>query len=278
MRPPRESLLLLGLLTGVCLFAGMVAGISTGIFVAPPLATPTAVPAPTNTMAPLPAAAVSLEPGTQKSLLLLGVTEAGAPASPLEVCWVVTFVAGAPEYYVVAFPPSASLYVPSLQGANTLSKIHAEDMRLQLDHNFVRDAVQTRFSGLTIQATVTLDRGDVSALVTELGGLPVENQVLLGPALLQVYDGWPAASELDRLQYQHQLLRQLFALVAQRNWTPGDLVDHLSALPGLSDDPSMLSALRAFAQGAPPLNPDSLIWHAYGPELEAASAPADHTP
>jgi hypothetical protein len=221
---------------------------------------------------------VSLEPGTQKSLLVLGVTDASVPAQQLEACWVITFLAGAPEYYVVAFPPSASLHVPSLQGANTLSQIHAEDLRLQLDHNFVRDAVQTRFTGLTIQATLTLDRSDVSALVTELGGLPVESQLLTGPALLQAYDRWPAASDVDRLPYQHQLLRQLFSLLAQRGWTPANLVNYLAELPRLSADATTVSALQAFAQGAPPLNPDSLIWHAYGPELEAASAPADHTP
>lgn len=278
MRPPRESLLFLGLLTGVCLFAGMVAGIWTGVFVAPPLATPTASPAPAATRVPSPGATVSLVPGVQKSLLLLGVTDATLPDAPLEICWVITFRAGVPEYYVVAFPPSANLYVPSLEGTYPLRQIHAEDTRLQLNHNFVRDAVQTRFTGLTIGTTLTLDRSDLSALVTELGGLPVNNQVMTAPVLLQTYDTWPAATELDRLDHQHNLLHQLFTLLAARGWAPTDVADFLTRLPRLSADPAAVTALQSFANGAPPINAEGLIWRSYGPELEAASVPAAYAP
>src|SRR5688500_10670931 len=99
MRAPRESLLFLGLLTAVCLLAGLLFGIATGQFVSPPQATATVAPAqPTGTLAP--ELSLSATPGLQKSLLLIGVTDATTPGPSLEACWVITFRPGVAEYYV----------------------------------------------------------------------------------------------------------------------------------------------------------------------------------
>ena len=274
MRPPRESLLLLGMMTAACLTAGLVFGIATGGFLSFPEATPTATQAPAATRLPSPDITVSVTPGLQKTLLLLGVTDATVPSTTLEACWVITFRSGVPEYYVVAIPPSATFNLPSLDGPRTLSQIHAEDVRLQLDHNFVRDAVQTRFPGLAIQAEIVLDRSDLAALVSELGGLTINNQQLNGPMLLAAYDTWPAASDLDRLEYQGDILHHLFALLAERQWTAAHLVDFMARQPRFSGDPATVGDLQFFVQDAPPVAGASLIWRPYGPELEAASLPA----
>jgi hypothetical protein len=273
MRPPRESLLLLGLMTAACLTAGLVFGIATGQFVSPPQATATHTVAPAPTTQPSADVTVSVTPGIQITLLLLGVTDAYAPTTNLEACWVISFRTGVPEYYVTAFPPSAIFTVPGLDGPRTLSQIHAEDVRLQLDHKFVRDAVQTRFPGFILQSEVVLDRSDLAALISQLGGVNINNQMLTGPMLLATYDSWPAASDLDRLQYQGDILQRLFSLLAERQWTAADLVDFVAQLPRINADPATVSELQSLVQGAPPVAGASLIWRPYGPELEAAGLP-----
>ncbi len=278
MRAPRDSLLFLGLMTAVCLLGGLVFGIATGQVVpSPPRATPTLRPVqPTNTAAPdsEPSISVSVTPGEQKSLLLLGVTDANAPGAGLEACWVITFRPGVAEYYVLAFPPSATFELASLEGPHTLAEINAEDMRQQLGHTFVRDAVQSRFPGFTtIQADVILDRGDLSALVGQLGGLSLNSQVLTGPALLRTYDTWPAANDMDRLNFQGDILRQLFGLLAERQWSAGDLVNFVTQIPRVSADTNTVIRLNAFAQGAPPVDGANLVWRVYGPEMEAVKVP-----
>lgn len=273
MRPPRESLLLLGLLTAFCLTGGVIMGIATGRFVATPQATPTVTLPPPPPTLDAPEVTVSVTPGPQKTLLLIGVADGYAPEPVLESCWVITFQPGVSDYYVLAVPPSAVFDVASLDGPRTLTQIHATDMRLQLDHNFVRDAIEARFPAFTIQAELTLDRSDLSALVGQLGGLTLDNRLLTGPALLQVYDTWPAASDLDRLDLQGEILKHLFALLAQRQWSAADLVAFATQLPRIQADAATVAELQAFAAGAPPLSPDSLIWRRFGPEMEAATAP-----
>jgi hypothetical protein len=273
MHAPRESLLFLVLMTAVCLLAGLVFGIGTGLFVRPPQATATPTVAPSATNAPSPAVVVSVTPGQQKSLLLIGVADASTPDAALEACWVISFRAGVPEYYVTAFPPSASLDVEGLDGPHPLSQIHAEDMRLQIAHNFVRDAVQTRFPAFAIEADVMLDRGDLSALVGQLGGVPLNNQTLSGPMLLQTYDAWPAANDVERVAFQGDILNRLFGLLGERQWTALDLVSFLAQMPHVSADPARVAALQAFAQDAPPVAGASLIWRVFTPDMEASSRP-----
>lgn len=273
MRPPRESLLLLGLLTAFCLTGGVIAGIATGVFVATPQATPTVTLAPATVTPAAPEVTVSVTPGPQKTLLLIGVTDGYAPEPVLETCWVITFRSGVPDYYVLAVPPSAVFDVASLDGPRTLTQIHAEDLRLQLDHNFVRDAIEARFPAFTIQTDLTLDRSDLSALVGQLGGLTLDNRLLTGPALLQTYDTWPAASDLERLDLQGDILEHLFALLAQRAWSAADLVAFATQLPRIQADAATVAELQAFAEGAPPLSPNSLVWRRFGPEMEAATVP-----
>jgi hypothetical protein len=246
--------------------------------VAPVRATPTSGPLPTPTAISAPDVLESVTPGPQKSLLLLGVTDAYAPEANLEACWVITFRSGVPQYYVLAFPLSASFSLPSLDGPRTLSQIHAEDIRLQLDHKFVREAIEARFDGLTLNAALVLDRSDLSALVGQLGGVPMNNQVLTGPALLEAYDAWPASTDLDRLGAQGDVLQRLFGLLVQRRWSAADLVTYAASIPRLAADESTVSALRAFAEGAPPLADNGLVWRTYGPELEAATAPSSESP
>ncbi len=270
-------------MTLVCLAAGIVLGIATGQFVTTPQATATPVPlVPTETPPEAPetaaAMAASVTPGVQKSLLVLGVTDTSVPGSQLEAVWVVSFRPGVPTYYVTAFRPSAIFEVAGLAGPLSLSQIHAEDARLQLDHNFVRDAIQGRFPAWTIQADVTLDRGDLSALVGQLGGLPLNSQTLTGPMLLQTYDTWPVGNDMDRVNFQGVVIQQLFQLFAQRQWSAQQLVEFVTQIPRINGDPRTVEALRTFAQEAPPIQAESLVWHPIGPETEATTASSSTTP
>ena len=259
-------------MTAVCLAAGLVFGIASGAWAKTPPEglSPTAVP-PTST--PAPAALDTMTPGIQKSLLLIGVTDAAALSPTLEALWVITFQPGVPKYYVTAFPPSATFALPNLPGAKTLGEIHAEDMRLELEHNFLRDAIQARFPAFTIQGTVTLDRTDVVALVGQLGGLSMNSQTLTGPTLLQAYDGWPAIDGVERVRNQGAIMQHLFALLVARQWTAADLVNLVVQIPRVSSQAETVSTLQQFASGAPPAEPDGLVWNVYGYEMEAPINP-----
>jgi hypothetical protein len=259
-------------MTAVCLAAGLVFGIASGAWAKTPpvVPTPTVVP-PTQTPAPAPLD--TMTPGVQKSLLLIGVTDAAVVSPTLEAVWVITFRPGVAEYYVTAFPPSAIFEVPSLGGPKALRDIYAEEVRLQLEHNFLRDAVQSRFPAFTIQADVTVDRADVAALVSQLGGLPMNNQTLTGPDLLQAYDSWPVADEVDRVRHQGAIMLQLVALLAQRENPAADLVQFVARIPRVAGDTQTVEALELFASDAPPMVAEGLIWRVYGPEMDAATTP-----
>jgi hypothetical protein len=273
MRTPRESLLFLGLLTAGCLLAGLVFGVATGRWVRPVHVAQTAPSATAEPPKATAAPAASVTPGDQKSLLVIGVTDATAATTHLEGCWVITFRAGVPEYYVLAFPPTATFYLSSLPGSKSLVDIYAEDLRLQLDHHFVQDAVEARFPGLSIQAALILDRSDLSALLGELGGLPVNNQVLTGPMLLQLYDTWRPAVNGDRSVFDGVVAQHMFDALIAKQWTPDDLAEFTDGLPHLTANPDGLQDLRRFLADAPPLAGSRLVWRQYSPELEVSTVP-----
>lgn len=259
-------------MTAVCLAAGLLFGIASGEFAKPRTAVPT-VRLAMLTATPAAPTGSAVIPGTQKSLLLVGVSDTNQPGANLEALWVITFRPGVAEYYILAFPPSATFVLPSLAGSHSLAQIHAEDVRLQLNHNFLRDAIQSRFPALAIQAAVTLDRRDAADLVDQLGGLPMNNQTLSGAALLQAYDSWPANSDMERVQYQGDIMLHLFAQAAQRQWAANDLLQAVTQLPRVSAEADTVTALQAFAHNAPPLEADGLVWRVYSPEMEAATTP-----
>ncbi len=270
MRTPRESLLFLGLLTAACLLAGLVFGIASGRLVQPVRP----APSPTPLRARLTATPVaSVTPGIQKSLLIIGVTDATSNTTHLEGCWVVTFRAGVPEYYVLAFPPTATFYLSSLPGSKSLVDFYAEDLRLQLDHHFVQDAVEARFPGLSIQAALILDRSDLSALLGQLGGLPVNHQVLTGPMLLQLYDTWQPAVNGDRSAFDALVVQRLFDLLVAKQWTADDLLAFFEGLPRLKAHPDELKDAQGFMLDAPSLPNSRLVWRQYSPEMEVSTAP-----
>src|SRR5262249_4175134 len=123
MRFPRESLLLLVLVTAVCGLVGMALGIRMNTFgvkllVASPTAPPSATPRPT----PQPAGSLSaqflqLYPSAgQVTVLFVGVDDAGAVQPRLESCWIVAFTPGISQYYVLSIPPETRFYLKSLGG------------------------------------------------------------------------------------------------------------------------------------------------------------------
>ena len=269
MRMRRDSLLILGLLTAVCLLGGVVFGIGTGRFaLAAPSASPTARPAtPTPELAPALAS-----PGIQRSLLIVGVSDAGAPAPTLEGCWVVTFSPGDSTIYVLSFPTDAKFQLTSLPNAHTLSDIYTQDMQQQLGYRFTRDAIQSRFPALNIRTEITLDRNDLSDLASKVGGLSLGGRTLAGSALLAAYDAAAAQGMAARMEFQHQAFETLYNALADQHWTPASLFVYVAQAP---------HALRAednlefnnFAAAAPPLLNGQLSWSVYTPELENATSP-----
>jgi hypothetical protein len=269
MRLRRDGLLILGLLTAVCLLGGVVIGIGTGRFAqAAPSASPTAEPAtPTPVLPPSLALA-----GTQRSLLIVGVSDAGAAAPSIEGCWVVTFSPGDGTFYVLSFPTDAKFQLSSLPNSRTLSDIYIQDMQQQLGYRFMRDAIQSRFPALNIRTEITLDRNDVTDLVSKVGGLSLGGRTLAGAGLLAAYDSAAPQGMAARMDFQHQVFEKLFNALADEHWTPSSLFIYLAQAP---------HALRAedsgefnnFAATAPPLLNGQLSWTVYTPELETATTP-----
>src|SRR5262245_36793687 len=98
MRTPRDSLLILGLLTVGCLLLGVVAGVAMGKQI------PNVIdPQTANSRRPSEATALALTQAAQLSVLLIGVDTLNTSQPKLEACWVVTFQPGTQQYYLLGF-------------------------------------------------------------------------------------------------------------------------------------------------------------------------------
>jgi hypothetical protein len=279
MRLPRESLLLLVLATALCLLVGMLAGIRMNalgvkLLVASPTAPPSATPGPTprpagSTAAPL----LQLSPTAgQVAVLFVGVDNAGAMQPRLESCWIVAFTPGIDQYYILSIPPETRFYLNSLGGQQPLADIYTQDVQQAVGYRFLRDAIGSLLPGMTIQATVTLDRADLADLATKVGGLSVGGHVLVGPALLTAYDSESFNGNAARLVFQHHAIEALFGALASQYWTPGSLVQYLVDLPN-AVRPEDAAVLIQLANSAPALQSSELTWNAVGNVREAATVP-----
>ena len=264
----RDSLLVLGLATSVCLLGGLVIGIATGNFATGgvPAATPTvAAPAPTPPVDFQPISA-----GQQASLLVVGVSDLASGQPVFEGCWVITFRPGIPEYYVLSFPPDARFHSTSLNVTLPLSAIYDQDFQQQLAYRFIRDGIEERFPALKVQAALTIDRRALPDLAVQAGPLSIQGASLTGVDLLQSYDIQGAAGMPQRMAFQQAALEALFNGLAAANWTPASLSLYFEHLPGSVAD---AAALDDFARKAPALKDSTVIWSVYTPELETSSTP-----
>ena len=284
MRLPRQSLLFLGLLTAVCLMSSVVFGIATGQVFAttPPRATSTLAPTASSfavlaTSTPAASAAPGVSPsppGNPRSLLIIGVDDAQAPVPRLETIWVLTFLPGVNQYYILAFPPTAQFQPPSLSTMQPMTEIFAEDLRQQVgSYFFVRDAIESRFPGFAIMGDLVLDRGDFAGLVTKVGGLGWAGNLVQGADLLNNYDAFGPADSAARMQFQQQVMELLFATLSQQQVSQQTIIDYVRQLPQVQADAGRLAVLDQFAAGAPAPAGSELTWRNFQPEMEIGAQP-----
>jgi hypothetical protein len=274
MRPPRQSIQFLVLLSAasfLACFALMIAGgfLPRVLDEAGPLAVAVTAtrPAPTST-APSPSTA-QLAPaaaGVQKALLIIGVDDTTAAAHVLDGAWLVTYRTQSPEFWVLAFPPTARLYSSTLGAAHPLSEIYAYDRQLQLNGRLVQNAVQERFPGMPVESPVLLDRADFVRVAGALGGVKLGGRLMPALDVLASYD-MAAATDADAgRKVLQQAFEALFVAMGEQGWTVARLATTLEEAGRLPD--ASAEVLDGFARDAPALTGALLFWHNYGPELE----------
>jgi hypothetical protein len=275
----RDSLLLLGLLTTICLIAGLVAGIQSGKFVAvPPQARPT-VPRASETggsthgqtSTPVPNLLPTLS-ARQMAIMIVGVADANAPHPKFEGCWIVAFSPGINQYYVLVFPPQSRFNLASIGSNQTLADIYTQDVQQELGYRFMRDAIQSIFPAMTVQAAVTFDRGDLADLASKLGGIPLGGRLLLGDSLAAAYDSQLFNGTSARLEFQRQTFEAIFQALDVQNWSPASVAWYLQQLPH-PVRPEDSTALTTLAESAPSLQNSELTWTVVGGVHETASVP-----
>jgi len=266
----RDSLLLLGLLTSVCMIAGVVGGIQSGkIVIGPPQASPTAPhgslvspTAPATALSP----ALNLQPNfptSQMALLVIGISDSSATQPKFEGAWIVAFNPGINKYYVLGFPPEAHYRVNGAKPDQPLAEIYADGVAQKLGYLFVREAIQSVLTGMSVQAVVTLDRNDLANLTTNLGGVSVGNQLLMGFGLAAAYDTESLISSTARMDFEHQAIQALFQDLAAQHWTPDSFAVYLQQLPH-AVRPEDAAALTDLANSAPSLQDSEFTWKVAG--------------
>ncbi len=277
MRLPRQSLLLLLLLTSLCLLIGVVLGLgSEPLAVRAPVASPTTPRTTPSRAAPQPGvgtgAPILQSTNRQMAFLIVGVDDASVLQPKLEGCWLIAFSAGVNQYYVLNIPREARFQVASLGSSQPLSEVYVQDVQQEVGYRFMRDAVRSVFPAMTIQAVVTVDRSDAADLTTKLGGVTVGGQLLEGPALAAAYDtaafGGPAA----RASFQQQAFQAIFHALGDQHWTPASVAVYLEQLPHAvsANDAATLNQL---AGNAPSLQASELKWTVVGSDRKTAPAP-----
>ena len=276
----RDSLLLLGLLTTIGMIAGVVIGIGTGtIAIGAAQASPTAPsfgsrPAPARSP-PALFPAPNLQPTAltrQMALLVIGISDKNAAQPKFEGAWIIAFSPNINKYYVLGFPPEAH-YRLNGQGAEMpLADIYAQGVQQDLGYLFVRDAIQSVFTGMSVQAVVTLDRSDLANLTTNLGGISVGSQLLMGVGLTAAFDTASLNGSAARMAFEGQAIQALIQDLAAQHWTPASVAVYLQQLPR-AVRPEDAAALTDLANSAPSLQDSELIWTVAGGIHDAATVP-----
>lgn len=275
----RDSLLLLGLLTTLCLIAGLMGGIISGRTIgSAPEAGPAAPRAnqtggsthsPTSTTAPNWPQTLSAR---QMAIMIVGVADVNAPQPKFEGCWIVAFSTGISQYYVLVFPPEARFNLASLGNNQTLADIYAQDVQQAAGYRFMRDAVQTVFPAMTVQAAVTVDRSDLADLASKIGGISIEGQLLLGGSLAAAYDTQSFNGTSARIEFQRRAFEAIFKALADQHWSPVSVAWYLKQLPN-AVRPEDAVALTDLANSAPALQNSELTWTVVGGVHENATVP-----
>lgn len=243
MRTPRDSLLLLGLLTVGCLLLGVVAGVAMGKQI-PNVASPQT----TDPHRPTPATSLAQTQAAQFSILLIGLDSLNASQPKLEACWVVTFQPGTQQYYVLGFAPETEIALPGEATAQPLATIYNLDHQIGRGDLFTRDALRVISPGLSFQAEMMFDRLMLAQTIDMLGGITLNGHWLNGPSLLALYDQLPPDQPAERLMFQQQALIAMADTAKQQTWTTETLAPFFDLGQEWSPDQGFLFTLAQAAQ------------------------------
>jgi len=243
MRTPRDSLLILGLLTVGCLLLGVVAGVAMGKQI------PNVVsPQTTDPHRPIPATSLALTQAAQFSVLLIGLDSLNTSQPKLEACWVITFQPGTQQYYVLGFSPETEINLPGEATPQRLATIYNLDHQIGRGDIFTRDALRVISPGLSFQAEVMFDRLMLAQSIDMLGGLSLNGHWLNGPSLLALYDQLPPDHPADRLMFQQQALLAMVDAAKKQSWTTETLSLYFDLGQEWSPDQGFVFTLAQAAQ------------------------------
>ena len=275
----RDSLLLLGLLTTISLIAGLVAGIQSGRIVAPPPQASPTVPRASetggNAHGQTPTPAPNLRPtfsAQQMAIMIVGVADANVVQPKFEGCWVIAFSPGINQYYVLVFAPESRFNLASIGRDQTLADIYTQDVQQEVGYRFMRDAIQSVFPAMTVQAAVTVDRSDLADLASKLGGISIAGELVQGSSLASAYDSQSFDGAAARMNFQRQIFEAVFLALADQHWTPESVAWYLQQLPH-PVRPEDAAALAVLANSAPALQNSELTWNVVGAVHETATVP-----
>jgi hypothetical protein len=189
--------------------------------------TPTAIPSPTPTIAV----------GTQRAILLTVVDSLDANSPRLEGCWVLTFTPGASQYYWVGFSTTSVVPASGQSLEYYFNKGPTPDDRA----DFIKSGIaQLTENVIQPDYTVTVDRAVLAELVTIVGGVSLDGQVMNGEDLLARYD---SLTPVQQLQFQQAALEAFVQQAQARTWTTELIKLMHHRYQSVSPDADELSAL-----------------------------------
>lgn len=249
----REKLLFVFLSAFACLLAGWWLGAQYGAIHATPPGPGVAVQA---AVAPPPLVTpLSNQPVT---VLLLVVDSLAASKPQLDGCWLLTFLPGTSQFFLVGFP----LDTPVGTGYRLLDYFNAgrtlEDAVL-----FTLEGVRSAYGqGLPIQYQVRLDQALLAETVNRLGGVTIGGERLDGSALLQRYAALPPDAHRARADFQRDALQGLADALKRQPWTAETLDQWYPRYQAFSPD---AEDLRQFALKALPYADNEIYLQIFEP-------------
>lgn len=196
---------------------------------------PTALPTPAAT----PNTAVVAPVGPQTTLLLVVVDSLDNARPDLQGCWMITFTPGTQQYFFVGFPPDLAVD----GGYRLIDYFRAAHNNGDISQ-FLAEGISKASTGdIAIQHPILIDRAVIRAVVDQLGGLWIGDELLDGEAVLQRHDAQPADDRLARLQFQKTALEALDEAIARQTWTDVALTALLESYQRYSPDSDELLQL-----------------------------------
>jgi hypothetical protein len=228
----RGKLIVVAGITLVCLVAGYYAGRELGG------GPPTVVP-PTPGLEIDPVFPTVRPPSGQVVILLMSVDSRQQPKPNLEACWIITFQAGNPEYFLLGFP----LDTP-VQDGRRIIDYYSRGRSLEESTLFIKEAVVTLSDGsLDPQYVIVADRQLIAQIVDELGGISISGQTTNSQTLFAFYDSVPGTDYERRAEIQRFTLQALAEGFKGQPWSEASLIDFMKRFYDYSADADTLTRL-----------------------------------